>query len=65
MDLSVYTTQEIKEMREKLNLTDDEEIVFDMLCNGKSITQIASKLNLSTRSIDNRISKIRTKMKRI
>lgn len=65
MDLSVYTTQEIKEMREKLNLTDDEEIVFDMLRNGKSITQIASKLNLSTRSIDNRISKIRTKMKRI
>ncbi len=65
MDLSKYTKSEISDMRVELNLTDDEAIVFDMLAKGKSIMQIADKLNLSTRSIDNRIAKIRKKLKRI
>jgi DNA-binding NarL/FixJ family response regulator len=65
MDLSKYTKSEISDMRVELNLTDDEAIVFDMLAKGKSIMQIADKLNLSTRSIDNRIAKIRKKINRI
>lgn len=65
MDLSKYTKSEIADMRVELNLTDDEAIVFDMLAKGKSIMQIADKLNLSTRSIDNRIAKIRKKINRI
>lgn len=62
MDLSILTLPEINDMREKLNLTSDEEIIFNYLCKGKTVTQIADRLNVSNRTVDNRIRRIRRKI---
>lgn len=65
MDLSIYPTQKINELREQLNLTDDELVVFNMLAKNKSRIQIAEKLKTSTRTVDNRIARIKRKMKEV
>lgn len=44
------------------NLTTEEEKIFQMLCKGKSIIYIADNLNMSTRTIDRRISDIKRKL---
>lgn len=65
MDLSVYTTQEIEIMRGKLNLTDDEDMIFQMLSKKRSINEISDKLQMSTRSVDRRIKQIRSKLEKL
>lgn len=65
MDLSVYTTQEIEIMRGKLNLTDDEDMIFQMLSKKRSINEISDKLQMSTRSVDRRIKQIRFKLEKL
>lgn len=65
MDLSKFTTPKINYLRENLNLTEDEEIVFDMLSKHKSRIQIADKLQLSVSCIDKRIKQLRTKIKEL
>lgn len=63
MQLYKLTTQKINELHDALNLTEDEEIVFQMLSKGKSRIQIADRLQLSVRSVDNRIKDIKNKIK--
>lgn len=65
MDLSIYTQNELEKMRDKLNLTDDELKIFEMLAKKKSRTEIASKIQLSTRSVDRRIKCIKEKLNRL
>lgn len=65
MKLSGYTKTELKRIREEVCITDDECIIFDMLCKGKSVVQISEELHLSTRSVDNRIHNIRQKMNKL
>lgn len=62
MDLSKMDSLKIKQLQEQLNLTQEEQIVFDMLSRGKSITEIASRIHTSKRTVDNRILKIKNKM---
>lgn len=63
MQLYRLSKPELDKLRENANLTDDEEIIYNMLAKGKSIVQIADKLNLSTRTIDRRIRNIKNKIK--
>lgn len=62
MNLSRYTKSELEWMVSDLNLTEDEEIIYEMLSKGKSIIQIADRLNMSTRSVDRRIRVLKGKL---
>lgn len=62
MDLSKFTTPKINYLRDNLNLTEEEEIVFNMLAKGKSITEISIKARTSESTIARRIKRIKQKM---
>lgn len=62
MNLSRFTKATIDELRENLNLTDDELIVFNMLSKGKSQVQIADKMNVSVKTVATRTRRIKDKM---
>lgn len=63
MDLSKFTTPKIKYLRENLNLTDDELVVFNMLAKKKSQVQIATKLNCSISLVSQLTARIKKKMR--
>ena len=63
--LSSLTKPELEELKPKLNLTDDEEIVFDQLAKGRSRVQIANKCNISCSTVSNRTKAIKDKISRI
>ncbi|MCD7724901.1 MAG: helix-turn-helix transcriptional regulator [Clostridiales bacterium] len=65
MNLSKYTKPTLDEWQSLLNLTEDEEKVFLLLAKGKSIKEIADKIGMSTRTVDNRIASIRRKMEQL
>ena len=60
--LSGLTTPKLEHTKELLNLSDDEEKIFDMLAKRKNITEIANRLGMSTRTVDREISRIKSKM---
>ena len=62
MNLSRYKTSDLQKIKEDANLTEDEEMIYYMLSKGKSIIQIADKMNLSTRTIDRRIRSMKEKL---
>lgn len=62
MNLSRYKTSDLQKIKEDANLTEDEEMIYNMLSKGKSIIQIADKMNLSTRTIDRRIRNMKEKL---
>lgn len=62
MNLSRYKLSDLQKMKEDANLTEDEEMIYYMLSKGKSIIQIADKMNLSTRTIDRRIRDMKEKL---
>lgn len=63
--LSSLTKPELEELKELLNLTDDEEMVFDLLSRGRGRIQIAEKTMVSVPTVDRRILGITKKIKRI
>lgn len=63
--LSSLTKPELEEVKEQLNLTDDEEMVFLGLAKGRSKIRIAEDCLVSERTIDNRIKSIRGKIARL
>ena len=63
--LSSLTKPELEELKELLNLTEDEEEVFNCLAKGKSKVSISSKCNVSVGTVSNRISAIQKKIRRI
>ena len=63
--LSSLTKPELEEIKELLNLTDDEQEVFIHLSKGRSKTAIADRCMVSTSTIDNRIRNINTKLRKI
>lgn len=65
MNLSVLTSAEREQLREALNLTEEENEIYTMLCKGKSIVEIAYKTRMSRSSINRRIKQIKAKMSRI
>lgn len=63
--LSSMTKPELEEIRENLNLTDEEEVVFRYLSKGKSNITVADMCGVSLPTIDNRIKSIRSKLNRL
>ena len=63
--LSSLTKPEIDELREQLNLTDDELMVFDNLIKGRSKVAIADNCLVSVSTVDNRVKSIRNKLERL
>lgn len=63
--LSSLTKPELEELKELLNLTDDEEMIFKELSKGRSKVFIADKCLLSASTIDRRIKSIVSKINKI
>ena len=63
--LSSLTKPELDELKEQLNLSDDELLVFDNLSKNRSQVTIADKCLVSVSTIDNRIKTINSKLNRL
>lgn len=63
--LSSLTKPEVERLRDELNLTDDEEMIFNKLAKGKSKVSIADECLVSVGTVSNRISAIQSKVNRI
>lgn len=63
--LSSLTKPELEELKDQLNLTDDEEMVFVQLSKGRSNICIADNCQISSRTVDNKIKAIKCKMVRL
>lgn len=63
--LSSMTKPELEEIRENLNLTDDEDMVFMQLSKGRNKTYIADNCMISISTVDNRIKAINSKIDRL
>lgn len=63
--LTTLTKPELEELKEMLNLTDDEEMVFKLLAKGKSKVSISSECLFSVGTVSNRISAIQKKVNRL
>lgn len=62
MNLSYLPKEQSNDYKNKMNLTEDEEQIFDMLTKNYSVVKIASVMQMSTRTVDRRIKSIREKM---
>lgn len=62
MKLHKLTQSKLDDYKLRSNFTEDEEITFDMLSKGKSISEIATRLSVSTRTVDRRIADIKSKI---
>ena len=65
MRLSELTKPELDRIRENANFTEDEETVFDMVSRGKTIVEIADRINVSERTVDRHIAKVKLKIKKL
>lgn len=63
--LSELTKPELEELKDLLNLTDDEVGVFDELSKGRSKLCVADRCKISVSTVDNRIKSIRLKLERL
>lgn len=63
--LTSLTTPELEELKSLLNLTYDEEEIFDLLKKGSSRESVADHLNVSPATVGNRIVDIKKKMERL
>lgn len=63
--LSGLTKSELEELKEELNLTDDEEMVFSELAKGRSIITISDKCMVCCSTVSNRIKDIQNKVNKI
>lgn len=63
--LSSLTKPELEELKELLNLTEDEEMVFKGLSKGRGKIRIADDCMVSTSTVDNRIKAISSKLIRL
>ena len=52
-------------IRKNANFTEDEEKVFEMASRGKTIVEIADKMNVSERTVDRHIAKVKLKIKKL
>lgn len=63
--LSLLTKPELEEIFTKANFADDEQKIFELLSQSKSITEIALSLSVCERTINRRIKIIKYKILRI
>ena len=65
MRLHRLTQSKLDDYKLRSNFTEDEEITFDMLSKGKAISEIATRLSVSTRTVDRRIADIKSKINQL
>lgn len=63
--LSSLTKPELEELRELLNLSDDEMPIFEELSHGRSKVCVADNCKISVSTVDNRIKSIRAKTNKL
>lgn len=63
--LSSLTKPELEELKELLNLSDDELVVFENLSKNRSKVIIADNCLVSVSTVDNRIKAINAKLSRL
>lgn len=63
--LQSLTKPELEELKDYLNLTDEEIKIFDALSKGKSNVQIADMCVISLSTVCNRVKHIYDKVKRV
>lgn len=63
--LSELTKPELEELKDLLNLSDEEEKVFNELSKGRIKIFVADRCKISTSTVDNRIKSIRSKLERL
>ena len=63
--LSSLTKPELEELKEQLNLTDDEEMVFVQLSKGRSKIVVADNCRISERTVSYKIESIVKKLERL
>ena len=63
--LSSLTKPEIDELRELLNLSDENLLIFDFLSIGKTRQEISTTICMSSRTIDRKIREIKNKIFKI
>lgn len=63
--LSSLTKPELEKLKDLLNLTDDEEMVFVQLSKGRSKIVVADNCQVSIPTVDNRIKSINSKIRRL
>ena len=63
--LASLTRPELEELKEDLNLTEEELKVFEMLSKGRSNVQIAIDCCVATSTVSNRIKDISNKINKI
>lgn len=65
MNLSFLSRDQSEDYKSKMNLTEDEEKIFDMLAKNYSVVKISDTLKMSNRTVGRRIKAIKEKMKNI
>ena len=63
--LSSLTKPELEEIKEQLNLTDDEEMIFCQLSKGRSNVVTADNCRVSLSFVDSRIRSMNDKLQRL
>lgn len=63
--LSGLTKSELEELKEQLNLTDDEEMIFCQLSKGRSNVITADNCRVSLSFVDSRIKNISAKVNKL
>lgn len=63
--LSSLTKPELEELKDQLNLTDDEEMVFEQLSKGRSRITVADNCQISERTVSHKIECILKKLERL
>lgn len=59
-----FSKNEIADIKSKIYLSEDEEKILDMRLLDYSITKISIEMNMSVRTVNRYISKIKNKIKR-
>lgn len=63
--LSSLTKPELEELKELLNLTNDEEIILNILVKGLTREEISLKTQMSVPTVDRKICNIKNKIKKL
>ena len=63
--LSSLTKPELEELKDLLNLTDDECMIFQLLAKNKSVIEICDKVGMSKRTTDRRINDLKRKVGKV
>jgi excisionase family DNA binding protein len=59
---NIAAKSDLEYYKQHINFAHEEEIVFDMLSKGKSIKEIADKLNTSESTVSRKIKSVKEKM---